>query len=197
LGLSSNERLEFLGDAVLGMVFADELYQQFPFSDEGELTQLRSNLVRRSTLAGIAGTIGIGDYLYLGKGEEASGGREKPANLSAVMEAVVAAIYLDLGWDAVKNFILRVFETDIKRLIGQKNRVDYKTQLQHLIQSRQQETPVYRVIDVTGPDNERVFTVEVTVGDATLATGTGKSKKIATTKAALVALENLKENFTL
>ena len=195
-GLTSNERLEFLGDAVLGMVFADELYRQFPSSDEGELTQLRSNLVRRSTLADIAAVIGLGDYLYLGKGEEATSGREKPANLSAALEAVVAAIYLDQGWDAVKDFILRVFDSDIERFAGRENDVDYKTQLQHLIQSRQQETPVYRVLDFTGPDHDRVFTVEVRTGDAVLGTGTGKSKKIAATQAALVALQKLKENFT-
>lgn len=194
--VTSNERLEFFGDAVLGMVFADELYRQFPSSDEGELTQLRSNLVRRSTLAGIAAAIDLGDYLCLGKGEEASGGRKKPANLAGALEAVVAAIYLDQGWDTAKDFILRVFDSDIKRFVRRGNSVDYKTQLQHFIQSRQREAPVYRMMGVTGPDHDRVFTVEVRAGDVVLATGTGKSKKMAASQAALIALEEIKEDFT-
>ena len=194
--LISNERLEFLGDAVLGMIVAQKLYQDLPNSAEGELTKLRSALVRRSALASLARDIGLSDYLYLGKGEEASGGRHKPANLAGAMEAVIAAIFLDQGWDATRDFILSLFDTELKRLAWQGAGIDYKSQLQHLIQSRQQETPVYHIIEATGPDHDRRFTAEVRVGNIVLARGYGKSKKLAEAEAACSALEKLKNNFT-
>ena len=193
---TSNERLEFLGDAVLGMIVAQKLYQDLPNSAEGELTKLRSALVRRSALASLARDIGLSDYLYLGKGEEASGGRHKPANLAGAMEAVIAAIFLDQGWDATRDFILSLFDTELKRLARQGAGIDYKSQLQHLIQSRQQETPVYRIIEAIGPDHDRRFTAEVRVGNTVLARGYGKSKKLAEAEAACSALEKLKNNFT-
>ncbi len=194
--LISNERLEFLGDAVLGMIVAQKLYQDSPNSAEGELTKLRSALVRRSALASLARDIGLSDYLYLGKGEEASGGRHKPTNLAGAMEAVIAAIFLDQGWNATRDFILSLFDTELKRLARQGAGIDYKSQLQHLIQSRQQETPVYHIIDTTGPDHDRRFTAEVRVGNTVLARGYGKSKKLAEAEAACSALEKLKNNFT-
>ena len=147
--LTSNERLEFLGDAVLGMIFAQKLYHYFPNATEGEMTKLRSALVRRNTLSSVAKTIGLSDYLYLGKGEELSGGRHKPTNLAGALEAVIAAIFLDQGWDTTTDFILRLFDTELKKLDRQGTGVDYKSQLQHLVQSRQQETPVYQIIEAT------------------------------------------------
>lgn len=190
--LKSNERLEFLGDAILGMIFTQRLYYYFPNATEGEMTKLRSALVRRNTLSNIAKTISLSDYLYLGKGEEASGGRQKPTNLAGALEAVIAAIFLDQGWETTKDFILRLFDTELEKLTSQGIGVDYKSQLQHLVQSRQQETPVYKIIEATGPAHDRMFTVEVKVENNVLGRGSGKSKKLAETEAARSALEQLK-----
>jgi ribonuclease-3 len=190
--LTSNERLEFLGDAVLGMIFAQKLYHHFPNANEGEMTKLRSALVRRSSLSNIAKTIGLSDYLYLGKGEEASGGRQKPSNLAAALEAVIAAVFLDQGYETTTDFILRLFDKELEKLTSQGTGIDYKSQLQHLVQSRQQETPIYQIIATTGPAHDRMFTAEVRVGDTVLGRGCGKSKKIAETEAARSALEQLK-----
>jgi ribonuclease-3 len=191
----SNERLEFLGDAVLGLVVAEKLYQDFPRFSEGEMTRLRAALVRRDTLARVARAIGLGDYLYLGKGEEAGGGRRKPANLAGALEAAIAAICLDQGLTATKDFILRLLNPGLGKIVSQGLVVDYKSRLQELVQARGQQTPVYRVIEATGPDHDRRFTVEVKVGDAVLGRGSGKSRKAAETEAARMALEK-STNFT-
>ena len=193
---ASNERLEFLGDAVLGLVVAEKLYQDFPHSDEGEMTRLRAALVRRSTLARMARTIKLGDYLYLGKGEEASGGRRKPANLAGTLEAMIAAIFLDQGLTITSDFILKLFDEELKRIASQRGGVDYKSQLQELIQAREQQTPVYQLVEAMGPDHDRGFTVEVRAGDTVLGKGSGKSKKAAETEAAGAALEQLLTSFT-
>ena len=195
-GLASNERLEFLGDAVLGLVIAEKLYQDFPHSDEGELTRLRAALVRGGTLARVARTIKLGDYIYLGKGEEASGGRRKPANLAGALEAMIAAIFLDQGSTTIRDFILRLFNEELQRVASQEARVDYKSQLQELIQAREQPTPAYQLVEAVGPDHDRRFTVEVRVGDTVLGKGSGKSKKAAETEAARSALEQLSTSFT-
>lgn len=193
---ASNERLEFLGDAILGMIFAEKLFIDLPDSSEGEMTRLRSALVRRNSLASMTRSIGLSHYLYLGKGEEASGGRDKPLNLAGALEAVIAAIFLDQGQDATRDFILRLFDAELKELASQGAGVDYKSQLQHLYQSEQQETPVYHIIEACGPDHDRRFTAEVRAGDTVLGRGYGKSKKLAETEAARSALENLKNTFT-
>ena len=192
----SNERLEFLGDGVLGFVIAERLYQDFPQYAEGEMTKLRADLVRRDTLARMARAIGLGDYLYLGKGEEASGGRNKPANLASSLEAMIAAIFLDKGLSTTRDFILRLFKTELERVISWGVEVDYKSQLQELIQARQQLAPTYHVMEAVGPDHDKRFTVEVRVGDFVLGKGSGKSKKMAETRAALSALQQLPTNFT-
>ena len=192
----SNERLEFLGDAVLGLVVAEKLYQDLPDSDEGEMTRLRAALISRDTLARMARAIGLGDYLYLGKGEEASGGRRKPANLAGVLEAVIAAIFLDRGSAITTDFILRLLNPELQRVVSQGARVDYKSQLQELIQAREQQAPVYWVVEAIGPDHDKRFTVEVRVGDTVLGRGSGKGKKAAETEAARSALEQLSSNFT-
>ena len=189
--LTSNERLEFLGDAVLGSVIAEKLYHDLPSCTEGEMTKLRATLVCRDTLAQAARAIGLGDYLYLGKGEEASGGRHKPVNLAGALEAVIAAIYLDQGAATAKDFILRLFNKELQKVVSQGAEVNYKSQLQELIQAREQQTPAYHVIEATGPDHDRRFTVEVRVGDTVLGRGSGRSKKEAETEAARSALERL------
>jgi len=192
----SNERLEFLGDAILGFIIAKELYQRLPQSTEGEMTELRSSLVRGDALSRIAKAISLGDYLYLGKGEEASGGRRKPANLAGAMEAVIAAIFLDQGFNATRDFILRLMAKELKKALSQGIEPDYKSQLQELIQARHQQTPTYQVLETVGPDHDRRFSVEVRVGDTVLGRGSGKSKKLAEIEAARAALDQLPTDFT-
>lgn len=190
-GLVSNERLEFLGDAVLGLIIGEKLYLDFPHFDEGQLTRLRADLVRGETLSRIAQTIDLGSYLLMGKGEMATGGREKPANLAAALEAVIAAVYLDRGLEYARTMVLRLFAAEIEKAPGQTGNVDYKSRLQELLQSRNQPPPVYYLVTVEGPDHERKFTIEVRVKEQALGTGTGRSKKIAETEAARIALEKL------
>ena len=194
--LTSNERLEFLGDAVLGFVVTEKLYQDFPHMTEGEMTRLRATLVRRDTLSRIARAIRLGGYLYLGKGEEASGGRRKPANLASALEAVIAAIYLDHGSATTKDLILRLFDIELQKVVSHGAEADYKSQLQELIQARQKQAPAYYVVEAMGPDHDKRFTVEVRIGDTVLGRGSGKSKKLAETEAARSALEQLSTNFT-
>jgi len=196
LAPASNERLEFLGDAVLGLIVAERLYQDFPHADEGEMTRLRAALIRRDTLARIARAIGLGGYLYLGKGEEASGGRRKPANLAGALEAVIAAIFLDQGSAITKDFILRLLNPELQKAVSQGAGVDHKSRLQELIQAREQQTPAYRIVEEVGPDHDKWFTVEVMVGDTVLGRGSGKGKKAAETEAARSALKQLSTNFT-
>ena len=192
----SNERLEFLGDAVLGLIVAEKLYQDFPHADEGKMTRLRAALIRRDTLARMARAIRLGDYLYLGKGEEANGGRHKPANLAGALEAVIAAIFLDQGSAITQDFILRLVSPELQKVVSQGAGVDYKSQLQELIQAREQQTPVYRVLEAIGPDHDKKFTVEVRIGDTVLGRGSGNNKKAAETEAARSALKQLSTNFT-
>jgi ribonuclease-3 len=190
--LDSNERLEFFGDAILGFIIAEELYQRFPHLDEGGMTKLRSSVVCRDALARRARAIKLGDYLYLGRGEEASGGRRKPANLASALEAIIAAIFLDQGLASARDFVLRATSQELNK----RAEVDYKSRLQELLQARQQPKPTYEVVAVAGPDHDRTFTVEVRVGDNALGRGSGKSKKAAETEAARSALAQLPSNFT-
>ena len=191
-GYTSNERLEFLGDAVLGLVIAEKLHEGLARAGEGELTRKRAVLVSRESLAHVARRIGLGDYLLLGKGEEATSGRSKLANLSGAMEAVIAAVYLDQGLKAARYVILNLMSEEIEKAAFASKETDYKSQLQELTQSRGQGTPVYRLTGETGPDHNRVFTVEVLVEGGVLTTGSGKSKKTAETEAAQKALEAIR-----
>ena len=193
---TSNERLEFLGDAILDFVIAEKLYQDFTHSTEGEMTKLRAAVVRQDTLTRMARAIKLGDHLYLGRGEEASGGRHKPANLAGALEAVIAAIFLDQGLSTTRDFILRLFNKELQKIVSQGAEVDYKSQLQELIQAKEQQTPTYHVVEAVGPAHDRKFTVEVRIGDAVLGMGSGKSKKTAETEAARSALEKLSADFT-
>jgi len=193
---SHNERLEFLGDAILGFVVAEKLYQDFPDLSEGEMTKLRSALVRRDTLARVARAVRLGDFLYLGKGEEASGGWGKTANLAGALEAVIAATFLDQGAAITRNLVLRLLGEELAKVVSQGVGVDYKSQLQELMQSRRQLTPTYRLVEEEGPDHDKSFIVEVMAGDMVLGKGAGKSKKLAETEAARSALERLLASFT-
>jgi ribonuclease-3 len=189
--LPSNERLEFLGDAVLGFVVAEKLYQDFPNLSEGKMTRLRSALVNGETLADLAFFLGLGDHLYLGRGEEASGGRTKRSNLAHVLEAIMGAILLDQGLGAAKDFILRLLEKELQKAISKRWGGDYKSWLQEIVQARERLTPIYQTIEVGGPEHERNFWVEVSVGYEVLAKGKGKSKRAAEREAARAALEGL------
>ncbi len=194
--LTSNERLEFLGDAVLGLIVAEKLYQDFPHLAEGEMTRLRAVLVRGETLARMATAIGLGDYLYLGKGEAASGGRQKPANLAGAMEAIIAAIFIDQGLPVARDFVLRFLAAELEKAVGQSTGIDYKSALQEAIQAREQRSPTYHVISDTGPAHAKHYTVEVRLGEAVLGQGSGSSKKTAEAEAARSALARLSTIFT-
>jgi len=190
--LASNERLEFLGDAVLGFVVAEEIYRRFPDLSEGELTKLRSALVRGETLSRVALTLNLGDYLYLGRGEEESGGRNRPRTMSCALEAVIGAVLVDQGLEAAKGFILMILGDELERAIEDKLIADYKSRLQQIIQLERKITPVYRTIEEVGPDHAKVFTVEVLAGDSILGQGCGRSKRAAEMEAAREALESLR-----
>jgi ribonuclease-3 len=188
-----NERLEFLGDAVLDYIVAEKLYLDFPDIAEGEMTRLRAALVRRETLARLAGDIRLGDYLYMGKGEESTGGRGKIPNLAGALEALIAAIYLDLGPAAARDVIIDLYAEEWENLTSDGAMIDYKSRLQQIAQSRFQEIPVYRILSETGPDHDKQFEVEVLVNSEVIGTGAGKSKKLAETEAARLALKRLVE----
>jgi ribonuclease-3 len=191
-----NERLEFLGDAVLGFIVAARLYRKFADMPEGEMTRLRAALVRRDTLARIARDIGLGDFLYLGKGEEYSGGRDKTPNLAGALEAVIAAVYLDRGLAVTARMVVRLLGEEWPKVINRDTSIDYKSRLQELVQSRYQLMPVYRLEAETGPAHDKSFTVEVSVNRQVMGRGTGRSKKLAETAAARAALEKLAHAFT-
>ena len=185
------QRLEFLGDAVLGSVIALELFERCPHLGEGELTKLRSHIVQGSSLANIALRLDLGHYLNLGKGEDAGGGRHRESNLAAVLEALIGAVFLDQGPDVVKAFILRLFSEEIVNAQQNGPPTDPKSKLQELIQARGGEPPKYSVVRLTGPDHNRTFGVEVLVGNCVLGSGTGKKKLEAEMEAASKAIDNM------
>ena len=184
-----NERLEFLGDAVLELVSSNFLYHQFPDMPEGEMTKLRASLVCEPTLAYCAEEIPLGDYLYLGKGEDMCGGREKPSILSDAFEALIGAIYLDGGIENAKRFIREHIISDIDELVLLK---DGKTALQQLVQQDENNSLRYETEDFGGPQHNKVFKSKVYVNDKLVAEGKGHSKKNAEQQAALNALKKLK-----
>jgi ribonuclease-3 len=187
----SNERLEFLGDAVLGLVVADDLFAAYPDQDEGQLTELRTHLVRRETLAKAARRLRLGDGLLLGRGEEAGGGRGRPTNLAHAYEAVVGAIFLDRGLGVARRFIRRSLKSEFESISQRAHTQDVKSRLQELSQSRYQAPPSYRLVRAEGPDHARRFTIEVLVDGIVLGMGSGRSKQEAEKEAAGEALERL------
>ena len=189
--LPDNERLEFLGDAVLGLCLSDMLIRKFPDYAEGQLSKLRAFVVNEQSLADIARRFEIGAHLLLGRGEEGSGGRTKASILSNAFEAVAAAVYLDCGFEKACRFLERIFQPLIDE--GKKSFMyrDYKTALQEICQNLFKETPKYTLINETGPDHDKVFEISLRVGGILAATGKGKSKKEAEQQAAGRALEEL------
>jgi ribonuclease III len=194
-GLESNERLEFLGDAVLSTVISEMLYGRFPGVDEGGLTRLRARLVNRRTLAGLAKDMGLDKLLLLGKGEAASGGHENPSILAGTFEALIAAIYIDSGFAPASSFIERLFTGLVDESLTEPVHFDYKPRLQELSQSIFKEAPEYRLKVESGPPHEKVFEIEAIVGGEILGTGVAGKKKDAEQAAAKEALEKLKERF--
>ena len=189
--LPSNERLEFLGDAVLGLIVADNLYRGFPHLSEGEMTRLRAFLVRQETLAEVATSLNLGQYLYLGRGEASGGGRERPSNLACALEAIISAVFIDQGLARTRKLVLRWLNPRLEKALQEEQGSDYKSRLQEVIQARQHLTPVYRMVEVVGPDHARQFTAEVVVGKKVLGRGQGSSKQIAEMEAARIALSNV------
>jgi ribonuclease-3 len=189
LQLLDNERLEFLGDALLSFIVAEKLYHEFPHFGEGKLTEIRILLVRQETLAQLALALKLGDYLHLGKGEEATGGRERQTNLADVFESLVGAIFLDQGLDAAKNFVLSKLGSHLERVRADGVGRNYKALLQEFTQAKFRQLPTYRVVEVSGPDHDKGFNVEVVLGDRVLGAGSGKSKRAAEMEAARLAWE--------
>lgn len=188
-----NERLEFLGDAVIDFIVAEYLYHRFPEMHEGELTAVRSNLVRRRTLAMFARQIGLGEHLLIGVGEENTGGRERDGVLCAAFEALVGAIYLDQGLETARQFVIQFVEERLTAAVEEALHKDAKSRLQEWSQGTLQVTPRYVTVRTEGPDHAKVFTVEVHIGPVIAGRGKGSSKQAAAQAAAQDALSRLDE----
>jgi ribonuclease-3 len=190
----SNERLEFLGDAVLNFIVTEKLYEEFPNLPEGELSEIRASLVCRDALTELASSLKLGDWLLLGRGEEANGGRAKASNLANAMEALIGALYLDQGLAKARKFILRQLKPELEKIKAGQTIPNYKALVQELVQGQKRPTPVYHLVEVTGPDHSKQFTSEILVEGEALGRGTGKSKKAAESQAARAAWEKLRCN---
>ena len=193
-GVSSNERLEFLGDAVLGLVTADYLYHKHPDLPEGDLTRIRAALVCEQSLHEVAQKLGLGSYLRLGKGEEAGGGRQRTSILADATEAVFAAVYLDGGISAASALIHRVLLDVEREEVVEERRRDYKTQLQERVQRQAGQELTYCMVGEEGPDHAKTFITEVRLNGAAIGRGSGHSKKESEQMAAKAALEKLSEH---
>ncbi len=189
--LPDNERLEFLGDALLSFIVTEKLYHEFPHLAEGELTEIRVSLIREETLAQLASELKLGDHLFLAKGEEQTGGRGRQSNLADTFEALIGAIFLDQGLTATRDFILRKLHSQLEQIKTEGIGQNYKALLQEFTQAKYKLLPTYRIVEVSGPDHDKDFTVEVTLGDRILGTGSGKSKRSAEMEAARSAWEKL------
>jgi ribonuclease-3 len=187
-----NEKLEFLGDAVLELLVSEELVRTFPDWREGQLSKSRARLVNAASLCTVAQRLGLGKHLRLSRGEEKTGGRSKPALLADAYEAVVAAIYLDAGLDAARGFVRKsLVEGALTAAAGALGRADHKSALQELLQSKGMAPCSYHIIEEAGPDHEKTFRVEVRITGEITASGTGKTKKEAEQAAAVAALHQL------
>lgn len=188
-GLMSNERLEFLGDSILGMVVADYLYRNFSSRPEGELTRMRADMVCETSLANVAAKIDLGRHLLLGHGEEQGGGRTRPSTLADAVESVIAACYLDGGMAAAEPFIRRFILCNVPQ--GKLQNTDYKTALQELVQQKKNQVLSYALVGESGPDHDKVFFVDVSLNGEVIGHGSGSSKKRAEQSAAQAAIEVL------
>ena len=191
VGQHNNERLEFLGDAILGMVIADELFQRFPESSEGEMSRLRASLVKGETLSELARDLSLGDYLKLGPGELKSGGFRRDSILADAFEAILAAVYLDSDLETCRNLILRQLESRLDSVSPDTVTKDPKTQLQEYMQARHLSLPVYDVINVAGKAHAQTFTVECRLESGDVVTAIGSSRRKAEQAAASQLLEKM------
>ena len=187
--LKSNERLEFLGDSILGMVVADHLYRNFANRPEGELTRMRADMVCEKALAQVANQIGLGEHLLLGKGEEQGGGRGRDSILADAVESIIAACYLDGGMEAAKAFISRFVLVNVP--VSRLTNADYKTALQELVQQKRNQVLTHTMVGESGPDHDKRFEVELTLNGQVVGHGIGSSKKRAEQDAARNAMEAL------
>ena len=190
--LKSNERLEFLGDSVLGMLVADYLYRNFPDRPEGDLTRMRADMVCEKTLADVANKLNLGKHLMLGRGEELGGGRSRDSILADALESVIAACYLDGGMDAASAFIRKFILVNVP--VTKLHNEDYKTVLQELVQQKKNQVLSYKLVGESGPDHDKEFRVELTLNDEVVGLGTGSSKKRAEQAAAHAAIRLLYPN---
>ena len=196
VAVQHNQRLEFLGDAALGLVVTRELYQRFPAFGEGPLTKARAQLVNQRALAEQGRALGLGEFLIMSRGELAHGGRERPSALADAFEAVAGAIYLDGGYPAVSDFVLRCFRDSFGEFSALPNLSNPKGELQEKLQSKSSTAPCYEIIQSSGPDHDRNFEVLVTHEGRELGRGRGKSKRTAESDAALAALQALNNEST-
>ncbi len=187
--LMSNERLEFLGDSILGMVVAEYLYKTFPDRPEGELTRMRADMVCEQALCVIANRLGLGEHLLLGHGEEQTGGRTRASILADAVESVIAACFLDGGMDAAKGFVQQFVLCDVP--VTQLHNIDYKTVLQERVQQKKDQVLSYALVAESGPDHDKRFTAAVSLNGEIVGQGIGSSKKRAEQEAARVAIEAL------
>ena len=187
--LMSNERLEFLGDSVLGMLVAEHLYRNFPDRPEGELTRMRADMVCEQTLAKVANGLGLGEHLLLGKGEEQGGGRSRNSILADAVESVIAACYLDGGMEAAVQFVQKYILVNVP--LTRMHNIDYKTALQERVQQKKNQVITYRLVAESGPDHDKQFAVELSINGTVVGQGVGSSKKRAEQDAARVALKKM------
>ncbi len=193
-GVDNNERLEFLGDAVVNFVIAEILYHRFPTASEGELSRWRATLVNRDALAQLAAQFDLGKYLLLGQGEMRSGGAERPSILSCAMEAIIGAVYLDSGYNVARGCIEKWYQTQLQSLSSASSHKDAKTQLQEYLQSKRASLPVYAVDSIEGEAHQQNFIVSCSVDDLKVKTvGTGTSRRRAEQEAAQAMLDELKK----
>lgn len=196
LGWEHNQRLEFLGDAVLGLIIGSYLYHTYPHKPEGDLTKIRAAVVCESTLAKVGRELSVGRYLLLGRGEEMNGGRERTSILADAVESIIAAYYLSVGLEPVRKFVLAHLEKEIVRVVAG-NYGDFKTSLQELVQKHTDESVVYQIMDEYGPDHDKRFVAGVMFRQEVLGQGVGRTKKEAEQKAAQAVLERTNLEFWL
>lgn len=191
--LKSNEKLEFLGDAVLGLIISDYLYKLYPDFTEGDLSKVKGRIVSAASLYKKGKEVKIGEYLLLGKGEAISGGRYRSSSVADAFESLIGAIYLDNGIKKTTDFILKYFAEEIDKIRIEKEDKDYKSKLQELTQSKYKCAPVYRVVTEKGPEHKKIFEIEVLMNNGVIGKGSGRSKKEAQQSAAKSALDKMEQ----
>jgi ribonuclease-3 len=189
----NNERLEFLGDSVLGLVVSEYLYETLPDQPEGELARIKSFVVSEASLSDISKRLRVDNFILIGKGEEYSGGRSKKAILADSLEAIIGSYFLDSGFMPARKFVHRILIPEINKVLENRHAKDYKTLLQELVQKRMRTYPRYKVVQKSGPDHDKTFTIDVVIADRSYGPGKGKNKKEAEQEAARIAYTSLQE----